>query len=65
MRECPYCRKPLGVNEVTCSHCRMPVSPKYPTPSDLAAQTTKSLHKILARSPNQRRPDKRNEALVS
>jgi len=29
----------------------MPVSPKYPSPSELAAQTTKPLQKLLARSP--------------
>ena len=52
MRECPYCRKPLALTEVTCPHCHMPVSPDYPTPSELAAQTTKPLRKILARSPS-------------
>jgi hypothetical protein len=36
----------------------MPIAPKYPTPSELAAQTTKPLQKLLARSPDSYPQDK-------
>lgn len=36
----------------------MPIAPKYPTPSELAAQTTKPLQKLLARSPGPYPQDK-------
>ncbi len=51
MKACPYCGEPLGQKQATCHNCKMPVSPKYPSPSELAAQTTKPLQKLLARSP--------------
>jgi predicted amidophosphoribosyltransferase len=49
MKTCPYCGKPLDRQQATCHHCKMPVAPKYPSPSELAAQTTKPLQKLLAR----------------
>lgn len=58
MRECPYCGKPLRLNQATCHNCKMPVAPKYPTPSELAAQTTKPLQKLLAKPPDPYPQDK-------
>lgn len=52
MRECPYCGQGLGPNQARCHNCEMPVVLKYPTPSELAAQTTKSLQKLLAAPPD-------------
>jgi len=51
MRECPYCSEPLGQTQATCHNCKMSVSPRLQTPFELAAQTTKHLQKLLARSP--------------
>ena len=69
MEQCPYCGEPLKVNQATCHHCKMPVAPKYPTPSELAAQTTKSLQKLMARSSEPQRPvrsiESHNEALTT
>jgi hypothetical protein len=56
MKQCPYCGEPLTATQATCHYCKMPVAPKYPTPSELAAQTTKSLQKLMARSPEPIRP---------
>jgi hypothetical protein len=51
MRECPYCSEPLEPTQATCHNCKMAVSPKLQTPAELAAQTTRHLQKLLARSP--------------
>jgi len=60
MSECPHCGEILRANSATCRNCKMPIAPNLPTPMELAAQTTKPLQKLLARSPEPYPQDKHN-----
>jgi hypothetical protein len=60
MNECPYCGEPMKPNQASCLNCKTPIMPKYPTPSELAAQTTKMLQRLLAKAPDANPQDKHN-----